>query len=144
MSGQMFLERLARGPMLCDGAMGTQLYAHGASFESSFEALNLTRPELVADIHRAYLAAGAEILETNTFGANPWKLADNGLAGEVREINTAGARLARQAVEASGRVAFVAGSIGPLGVRLRPTGPLGPSEAKAAFRAQIEALCDGG
>jgi homocysteine S-methyltransferase len=131
--------------------MGTQLYARqrspsggGASFESSFEALNLTRPELVSDIHRAYLAAGAEIIETNTFGANRFKLAEHNLAEQVTEINAVGVQLARQAVESAGRTAFVAGSVGPLGVRLAPTGPLSPQEAHAAFREQIQALCQAG
>jgi len=144
MTGQSFLDRLARGPILCDGAMGTQLYARGVSFESSFEALNLTRPELVSDIHRAYLAAGADIIETNTFGANRFKLAEHNLAAQVAEINAAGMQLARQAVESAGRTAFVAGSIGPLGVRLAPTGPLTPEEAHAAFREQVTALCQAG
>jgi len=138
---QAFLDRLAYGPILCDGAMGTQLYAHGASFESCFESLNLTRPELVSDIHRAYLAAGADIIETNTFGANRFKLAEHNLADQVAEINAAGVQLARQAVESAGRTAFVAGSIGPLGVRLAPTGPLTPEEARTAFREQVAALC---
>ena len=149
MTNQNFLDRLARGPILCDGAMGTQLYARqrsplggGASLESSFEALNLTRPELVSDVHRAYLAAGAEIIESNTFGANRFKLAERSLAHQVAEINAAGVRLARQAVESAGRTAFVAGSIGPLGVRLAPTGPLSTEEAHAAFQEQITALAE--
>ena len=144
MTSLTFLDRLARGPVLCDGAMGTQLYARGAAFESSFEALNLTRPELVSDIHRAYLAAGAEIVETNTFGANRFKLAEYNLAQQVAEINAAGVQLARQAVESARRTAFVAGSVGPLGVRLAPTGPLELEEANAAFREQITALCEAG
>ena len=144
MTKQAFLDRLAYGPILCDGAMGTQLYAHGASFESCFESLNLTRPELVSDIHRAYLAAGADIIETNTFGANRFKLAEHNLADQVAEINAAGVQLARQAVESAGRTAFVAGSIGPLGVRLAPTGPLTPEEARTAFREQVAALCQAG
>jgi methionine synthase I (cobalamin-dependent)/5,10-methylenetetrahydrofolate reductase len=144
MSEQLFLDRLARGPILCDGAMGTQLYARGASFESCFEALNLTRPELVSDIHRAYLAAGAEIIETNTFGANRFKLVEHSLADQVAGINAAGVQLARQAVESAGRTAFVAGSIGPLGVRLAPTGPLTAEEARAAFSEQVAALCQAG
>jgi homocysteine S-methyltransferase len=144
MTGQFFLDRLAHGPILCDGAMGTQLYARGASFESCFESLNLTRPDLVSDIHRAYLAAGADIIETNTFGANRFKLAEHNLTAQVAEINAAGVQLARQAVESAGRTAFVAGSIGPLGVRLAPTGPLTPEEARAAFREQVTALCQAG
>ncbi len=144
MTGQSFLDRLARGPILCDGAMGTQLYARGASFESCFEALNLTRPELVSDIHRAYLAAGAEIIETNTFGANRLKLAEHNLAHRTAEINATGVGLARQAVESAGRTAFVAASVGPIGIRLAPTGPLEPEEAHAAFREQIAALCEAG
>jgi len=144
MSEPSFLDRLARGPILCDGAMGTQLYALGASFESCFESLNLTRPEMVSDIHRAYLAAGAEIIETNTFGANRFKLAEHNLADQVAEINAAGVQLARRAVESAGRTAFVAGSIGPLGMRLAPTGPLTPEEARTAFRDQVSALCRAG
>lgn len=142
--GESFLDRLARGPILCDGAMGTQLYARGASFESCFEALNLTRPELVSDVHRAYLAAGAEIIETNTFGANRFKLAEHNLAHRTAEINATGVGLARQAVESAGRTAFVAASVGPLGIRLAPTGPLEPEQAHAAFREQIAALCEAG
>jgi len=144
MTSQSFLERLARDPILCDGAMGTQLYAHRASFEASFESLNLTRAELVSDIHRAYLAAGAEIIETNTFGANRFKLDEHNLADQVAAINAAGVQLARQAVESARRTAFVAGSVGPLGMRLAPTGPLDPAEATTAFREQIEALCNAG
>src|SRR5512139_1463303 len=134
MTSLTFLERLAGGPILCDGAMGTQLYARSASLESSFEALNLTRPELVSDVHGAYLAAGAEIVESNTFGANRFKLTEHHRVHQVSEINAAGVRLARQAVESAGRAAFVAGSVGPLGVLLAPTGPLAPEEANAAFR----------
>jgi len=139
MPHQSFVERLALGPLLCDGAMGTQLYARGVPFEAAFESLNLTRPELVADVHRAYLAAGADLLETNTFGANRFKLGE-----PVAAINAAGAQLARQAVVSAGRTAFVAGSVGPLGVRLAPTGPLSPEDASAAFREQVAALCEGG
>jgi homocysteine S-methyltransferase len=138
------VDRLAHGPLLCDGAMGTLLYTHGATFGSCFEALNLARPELVADIHRAYLAAGADLIEANTFGANRWKLAEHNLAGQVAEINAAGVRLARQAVESSGRAAFVAASVGPLGVRLAPTGPLSVSEAHEAFHEQMTAVCEAG
>ena len=144
MTEHAFLERLTRGPILGDGAMGTQLYARSASPESSFEALNLTRPEIVSDVHSAYLAAGAEIVESNTFGANRFKLAEHHLAHQVGEINAAGVRLARQAVESAGRAAFVAGSVGPLGVLLAPTGPLAPEEAHAAFREQVAALAQAG
>ena len=144
MSSNIFLDRLSHGPVLCDGAMGTQLYARGAAFESSFESLNLTRSDLVSDIHRAYLAAGAEIIETNTVGANRFKLAEHNLAHRVAEINATGVGLARQAVESAGRTAFVAASVGPLGVRLAPTGPLEVEQANVAFREQIAALCRAG
>jgi methionine synthase I (cobalamin-dependent) len=98
------LERLAAGPLLADGAMGTVLYASGASLDESFDALNLTRPDLVLDVHRAYLEAGADLLETNSFGANRFKLEGFGLAEKVREINKAAVRLAREAREsAAGR-----------------------------------------
>jgi methionine synthase I (cobalamin-dependent) len=99
------LDRLAAGPILADGAIGTMLYAAGASIDESFDALNLSRPELVLDTHRAYLDAGADLLETNSFGANRFKLEAFGLADRVREINKKAVRLAREAREITGRPA---------------------------------------
>ncbi len=141
-----FLERLAdHRPLLADGAMGTLLHARGATADSSFEQLNLTKPELVAGIHRAYIAAGAELIETNTFGANRYKLAESGLEDQVAAINHAGASLARRMVEESGRDdVYVAGSVGPLGVGLQPYGRTRPEDARATFAEQIAALADGG
>lgn len=134
------LARLAQGNLLCDGATGTLLYAHGVAFEQCFDALNLEQPALVQKLHEDYLRAGAELIETNTFGANRFKLEGHGLAHRVAEINAAGVKLARDTVNASGRRAFVAASIGPLGVELAPVGAISRQEARAAFREQIAAL----
>lgn len=138
------LDRLAEGPILADGAIGTMLYAAGASLDESFDALNLTRPELVAEVHRAYLEAGADILETNTFGANRFKLEPFGLAERVREINRKAVRLAREAREISGRSALIAGSIGPTGRTLAPYGVTTAVTVREAFREQVGALLEGG
>ena len=138
------LDRLAAGPILADGAIGTMLYAAGASLDESFDALNLSRPELVLDTHRAYLDAGADLLETNSFGANRFKLEAFGLADRVREINKKAVRLAREAREITGRPALVAGSVGPTGRTLAPFGVVSPEAVRAAFREQIEALLEGG
>lgn len=136
---------LASGvPILADGAMGTMLHASGIGFEACFDELNLTRPELVGGIHRAYLASGAQIIETNTFGANRFRLAAHGLETRVGEINASAVELARQAVRASGSEALVAGSVGPLGVRLAPYGRVKTAEALAAFKEQVEALVEAG
>lgn len=120
--------------------MGTLLYARGIPFEQCFDELNISRPTLVQDIHSAYVRAGAEILETNTFGANRHKLEAHGLAGHVFEINTAGVRLARLSASSSGRHIMVAASIGPLGLQLAPVGSVRREEAREAFREQISAL----
>lgn len=138
------LSRLSQSPLLCDGAMGTLLYAHGLPFEQSFDELNLSRPELVQEIHAEYIRAGAEVIETNTFGANRFKLEEHGLAARVADINAAGVKLARAAVEASGRSVFVAASVGPLGVELAPVGAYLRDEVRAAFREQISALVSAG
>src|SRR5215210_1490860 len=122
------LDRLDTGPILADGAIGTMLYAAGASLDESFDALNLSRPELVLDTHRAYLDAGADLLETNSFGANRFKLEAFGLADRVREINKKAVRLAREAREITGRPALIAGSIGPTGRTLAPFGVVSPEE----------------
>lgn len=135
-----FLTRLAQAPLLCDGATGTLLYTHGVAFEQCFDALNVEQPVLIRELHQEYLAAGAEIIETNTFGANRFKLEVHGLADRVAEINAAGVRLARAAVNASGKNAFVVASVGPLGVQLAPVGAVSRQEAHDAFREQIAAL----
>jgi methionine synthase / methylenetetrahydrofolate reductase(NADPH) len=107
---EAFLDALDQRVLVCDGAMGTMLYAKGVFVNKSFDALNLAQPDLVADVHRAYLRAGADVLETNTFAANRIKLAAFGLADDLRAINSAGARLARQIARDQ---AWVAGAIGP-------------------------------
>jgi len=143
-----FAEILASRPLLADGAMGTVLYARGIFINRCYDELNLSDPGLILAVHEEYLQAGAEILETNTFGANRIRLARYGLAGKVAEINAAGARLARQAVnhlkDRQAGEALVAGSIGPLGVRLEPLGKTGLDEARAAFAEQMQILVDGG
>jgi len=134
--------------VLADGAMGTVLYARGIFINRCYDELNLSDPALILSIHEEYLQAGAEILETNTFGANSFRLARHGLAGKVAEINAAGVKLARQAVEhlkdKQAGEAWVGGSVGPLGVRLEPLGKTGLDEARAAFAEQIKALSDAG
>ncbi len=136
-----FLEALDERPLVCDGAMGTMLYAQGIFINRSFDSLNLNDPQRVLAVHRAYAQAGADVLETNTFGANRIKLRAFGLADRLREINEAGARLAREG--ASG-TAHVAGAIGPLGLRIEPWGRMGRDEAHEYFREQAQALLDGG
>ncbi len=130
--------------LLADGAMGTLLHAHGFRFDQCFDELNLTHPAAVAEIHRAYIESGAQIILTNTFGANRYKLAKHGLADKVAEINRAGVELARRVVNASFRQVWIAGDVGPLGVRLAPFGRVQPQEARAAFREQIQALSEAG
>ncbi|MEP0762552.1 MAG: bifunctional homocysteine S-methyltransferase/methylenetetrahydrofolate reductase [Chloroflexota bacterium] len=141
-----FRERLAQGTILLDGAMGTMLHAqHNLPIDTCFDLLNLTEPEAVAAIHRRYLDAGAEIIETNTFSANTYKLADCSLEHDCAAINRAGVTIARQAVIESGRDdAYVAGSVGPLGVRLAPVGRVTAEEASAAFSEQVGALIEAG
>jgi homocysteine S-methyltransferase len=130
--------------LLADGAMGTLLYSRGVSYDHCFDALNETDPELVRGIHADYVAAGAELIETNTFGANAHRLAEHELESRVHEVNRAGARLAREVADSAPRKVWVAGSIGPLGALLAPIGPLTPSAARAAFTEQIDALVEGG
>ncbi|MBI3998239.1 MAG: bifunctional homocysteine S-methyltransferase/methylenetetrahydrofolate reductase [Armatimonadetes bacterium] len=142
--GHPFLARLGEGPLLADGAMGTMLYARGVPFDQCFDAVNLTNPDLVRGIHRAYLEAGAELLETNTFGANRLKLAGHGLADRLAEINAAGAQLAHEVAASAGRRIWIAGSIGPLGRPMAPLGAVSPEEATDAFVGQARALADGG
>jgi homocysteine S-methyltransferase len=139
-----FLSQLDARPLLCDGAMGTMIYAKGIPFERCFDELNLSQPALIAEIHRAYIDAGVNVIETNTFGANRFKLGEYGLANKVAEINQAGVRLARRVVDAAFKEVFIAGSVGPLGLRLAPLGRLSAAEARAAFREQVAALVEAG
>ncbi len=138
------LDRLHRGPLIADGAMGTQLYARGIPFDQSFDELNLSQPALVEGIHRDYLAAGAELVETNTFGTNAVRLGHHGLEAKVRLIARQGVKVARGAREIVGVPAFVAGSIGPLGKPLEPFGAITVAQAEAHFRAAAEGLLEGG
>ncbi len=124
--------------------MGTMLYAKGVFINKSFDALNLTQPDLVAGVHEDYIRAGADIIETNTFGANRIKLGSFGLGDRLQAINEEGARIARQAAGSSGGAAYVAGAIGPLGIRIEPWGKTGVDEAREYFREQAQALADGG
>jgi homocysteine S-methyltransferase len=143
-----FAEIFPDRPVLADGAMGTVLEARGVFTNRSYDELNLSDPNLIVAVHEEYLLAGAEILETNTFGANRFRLSRHGLGAKVEEINAAGVRLARQAVahlkEKQAGEAWVAGAVGPLGVRLEPLGKTGLDEARAAFAEQIGALKKGG
>lgn len=138
------LNRLARGPILADGAMGTMLYARGISFDRCFDELNLSNPGLVQEIHREYIRAGAELIETNTFGANRIKLAHHGLESQVRDINRRGVKLAREVREVTGEEIFVLGSVGPIGQLLESLGQVTYADAHAAFKEQIEALLESG
>src|SRR5579862_6816880 len=139
-------EILDSRPVLADGAMGTVLYARGIFINRCYDELNLSDPNLILSVHEEYLQAGAEILESNTFGANRFRLTRHGLGGKVAEINAAGVRIAREAVahlkEKQAGDAWVAGSVGPLGVRLEPFGKTGLEEARAAFAEQIRALAE--
>ncbi len=143
-----FAEIFSDRPVLADGAMGTVLESRGVFTNRGYDELNLSDPDRIVAVHEEYLLAGAEILETNTFGANHFRLSRHGLGAKVEEINAAGVRLARQAVERlkekQGGNAWVAGAVGPLGVRLEPLGKTGLDEARAAFAGQIDALKKGG
>jgi methionine synthase / methylenetetrahydrofolate reductase(NADPH) len=139
-----FLDRLERGPILADGGMGTMIYARGIPFERCYDELNLTEPGIVQRIHREYIRAGAELVETNTFGANRFKLAAFGLEDRVRDINFRAVKIAREAREECGEPVFLAGAVGPLGQAITPLGTISPEEARAAFREQVEALLEAG
>lgn len=138
-----FRELLGRRALVADGAMGTMLYTRGIFINRCFDELNLSAPQMVRDIHLEYVRAGAEILETNTFGATRARLTTYGLADKVAEINRAGVRLAREAAAERSHV-FVAGAIGPLGVHIEPLGPTSFDEARAMFREQVGALLEAG
>jgi homocysteine S-methyltransferase len=139
-----FLELLSSQTLLADGAMGTMLHARGVGFDKCFDELNLTNPSAVADIHRAYIEAGAQLIITNTFGANRFKLTKHGLQDEVVEINKAGVDLAKRVVAASFKEVLIAGDVGPLGVRIAPFGRVQPEQAREAFAEQIQALAEAG
>jgi len=124
--------------------MGTLLFQHGIPFEHCFDELNLSQPSLVERIHREYLAAGAELIETNTFGANAVRLSTHALGEKSRLLSRQGAKLARNAREVVGAPAFVAGSMGPLGQALAPFGTIPTADAEGAFRLQAEGLLEGG
>ncbi len=138
---QPFIEALNQRVLVCDGAMGTMLYSKGVFINKSFDALNLSRPELVEEVHQDYVRAGADVVETNTFGANRIKLGSFGLADSLVAINVEGVRIARRA---AGERAYVAGSIGPLGIRIEPWGKTGIDEAREYFLEQARALLEGG
>jgi homocysteine S-methyltransferase len=135
------LDQLNEGVVLCDGAMGTMLYARGVFLNRCFDELNLSNPDLVRGVHQEYVEAGADVIETNTFGAHRLKLGPHGLDAQVRKINREGARIAR---EAAGEKALVAGSVGPLGKPLAPLGNVAFADAVAAYREQAEGLAEGG
>jgi len=137
------LERLLdpHAIVVFDGAMGTMLYSKGVFINQCYDELNLRAPEMVREIHKQYVDAGADVIETNSFGANRIKLTQHGLQDQTRELNRAAATLAR---EAAGDRALVAGAVGPLGVRLEPYGPTSKDEACAVFREQMEGLIEGG
>ena len=122
-------------PVLCDGAMGTLLYAKGIFINRSYDELNLSQPDLIRGIHHEYLHASAEIVETNTFGANSFRLNRHGLADKVRDINLVGVRLAREA--AKNFNVWVAGSVGPLGTRIEPLGKTSFQERAKPFVTRL-------
>jgi methionine synthase I (cobalamin-dependent)/5,10-methylenetetrahydrofolate reductase len=136
-----FLEKLAEGVVVCDGAMGTMLYSRGVFLNRCFDELNLSNPDLVRGIHADYIDAGADILETNTFGAHRLKLGPHGLESQVRKINSEGVRIAREAADGRG---LVAGALGPIGKPLAPIGNVAFDDAVSAYREQVEGLSDGG
>jgi methionine synthase / methylenetetrahydrofolate reductase(NADPH) len=137
-----FLTRLKQSPVLCDGATGTLLYAKGIFINRCYDELNVSQPDLIRELHHQYMQAGAEIIETNTFGGNSFRLARHSMENRVRDINLAGVTLAKEAAKSFD--VWVAGSVGPLGVRIEPLGKTSFEEARGAFREQIAALVEGG
>jgi methionine synthase I (cobalamin-dependent)/5,10-methylenetetrahydrofolate reductase len=146
LTSSQFLSTLEKSskPLLSDGAMGTLLNARGISFEACFDALNLTDPALVADIHREYILAGSDVIQTNTFGANHYKLSNHELENQIEAINHLGVELAKRAAAEISKAVFIAGDVGPLGVRLAPFGRIQPELARQAFAEQIKALAEAG
>ena len=143
MTGEPLRERLARGPLLADGAMGTELAAARIHHERCFDELNLSAPALIEDIHCSYIAAGAALIETNTFGANRIRLAPYGF-DRVQDINAQGVRIAHDAARAMGEPVLVAAAVGPIGQDLEPVGSISLADARAAFFEQISALLEAG
>ncbi|HAW08614.1 MAG TPA: bifunctional homocysteine S-methyltransferase/methylenetetrahydrofolate reductase [Bacteroidetes bacterium] len=139
--GKEFIQKVSNQVLLFDGGMGTELYNRGVFINQSFEELNLKNPSLVKAVHSEYRKAGADVLETNTFGANRFKLGKFQLADQVYEINLQASKLA---CEVAGEDLFVAGSVGPLGVQIEPLGPISNDEARDFFKEQIRGLVDGG
>jgi methionine synthase I (cobalamin-dependent)/5,10-methylenetetrahydrofolate reductase len=137
-----FLARLKASPVLCDGAMGTLLYSKGIFINRCYDELNVSQPDLIRGIHHEYLQAGAEVIETNTFGGNAIRLERHGLRDKVHDINFHGARLAKEAAKSFDT--WVAGAVGPLGIRIEPLGKTSFQEARDIFREQIAALLEGG
>lgn len=139
-----FLQLLRERPMLCDGAMGSLLYARGIPYEKCFDELNLSQPELIGSIHREYISAGAEIVETNSFGANRIRLATYNLESQVKKINQRALRLVQEARDVTGKQAFIAGAVGPTGLPLQAPDDHRLRELRVIFREQIEGLQEGG
>lgn len=140
MNRSEFRDRLRQEPLLLDGAMGTALHSQGVAIDESFDALNEQQPALVANVLRDYLAAGADIVETNSFGANRYKLAAYGLESSVRDLNSAAVAVARRVIESFFRPVWLAGAVGPLGVHIAPLGRVSMAQAREAYAEQIEAL----
>ncbi len=139
-----FLQAIHNKPLLADGGMGTVLYARGASTEGVFEQLNETSKDLVLQVHIDYLNAGAEVIETNSFSGNRFRLNGYGLGDQVWSLNVAAAKIARNAREIVGQPAFIAGAVGPTGQLLAPLGEMSAAKVLAAFKEQMEALLAGG
>jgi len=138
---EILLDKIKNGILLFDGGMGTELYNRGIFINQCFDEINLSNPELVKQIHRDYIAAGADVIETNTFGANKYKLKKYLLQDKVYEINYQGAKIAKEVAKEEH---YVAGSMGPLGIKIEPLGPTSKEEASEAFLEQLKALVDGG
>jgi len=144
MQRDAFRARLEKAPLVCDGAMGTTLYAKGIMVNRCFDELNLSNPELVQSVHSDYLAVGVDVIETNTYGANRFKLKAHGFADRVHDINEQGAAIARGALSDGDRSVLVAGAIGPLGKPIAPIGTISEDDAYEAFREQSTGLAAGG
>jgi len=144
MDRDAFRVRLDSAPLVCDGAIGTTLYAKGVMVNLCFDELNVSNPEIVQSVHHDYLDVGVEMIETNTYGANRFKLAPHGFADRVGEINERGAAIARASAEGAVHAVLVAGAIGPLGKPIAPIGTISEREAFDAFRDQAEGLIEGG